>query len=364
MTGWRAADRLAAAMTGFARRLPPETAHGLGLKALAAFPPALGPGPVASDRLKTRVLGLDFANPVGVAAGFDKDAQVAAAMLGLGFGFAEVGTVTPLAQPGNAGTRVHRFAAQRAVINRLGFPSQGHAPAAKRLDRLPAPGARPGPVWVNIGKNKDQADPVVDYVAGVGRFAHLADALVINVSSPNTPGLRALQAGGALAELIAACLAARAGAGRQPPMLVKIAPDLDASEIDAIARAVLETEEAGAKLDGLIVANTTLDRPDALGPAAKDLQGGLSGAPLKDKALATLRAVRAAVGPDLTLVGCGGIASGRDAYARLKAGASLVQLYTAMVFEGPLVGARVVRELDDLLRADGVVLAEVVGAEA
>lgn len=340
------------------RLLPPETAHRLTIRALAADLVA-GRAETDDPALETRVWGLPFANPVGLSAGFDKDAEVYMPTLRLGFGFVEVGSITPRPQPGNPRPRVFRLTEDRAVINRLGFNSAGLAAAVANLRRRAE--GRSGIVGVNLGKNRDSADAGADYAAGAAALAPLADYLVVNVSSPNTPGLRALQEAAALRAVIERVQAARAAAvpKRPPPLLLKIAPDLTAAEIHNIARVVLDTG-----VDGLIVGNTTTTRPPGLrGPAAAEA-GGLSGRPLFVLSTGVLRDVYRATGGRLPLVGVGGIASGADAYAKIRAGASLVQLYTALIYEGPGLVARIKRDLAARLRADGFAsVAAAVGAD-
>lgn len=319
--------------------LDAEAAHRATIRALKLLPARK---PAAPDpALAITVAGLDFPNPVGLAAGFDKDAEVYRQMLGFGFGFVETGTLTPLPQSGNPKPRLFRLAEDRAVINRLGFNNRGQATA---LARLAGRDRRGGILGVNIGANKDSADRIADYAAGVRAMLGVADYLTVNISSPNTPGLRALQDEGALDELLAAAVEAR-GAG--PPLFLKVAPDLEPADIDAIARIAL-----ARRIDALIVANTTISRP-ALKSRHRAETGGLSGAPLKALALQRLRDFRAATGGALPLIAAGGIASGEDAYARIRAGASLVQLYSALVYEGPGLAKRINRELRALLERDG-----------
>lgn len=346
--------RLAVALL---RLLPPETAHRATIWALAAgLVPRL---PAADDPiLRVRLWGRDFANPLGLAAGFDKDAEAHAACLGLGFGFVEIGSVTPRPQPGNPRPRLFRLDADRAVINRMGFNSRGLDFAARRLagrDRSA------GIVGANLGKNKESADAAADYAAGARRLAPLADYLVVNVSSPNTPGLRALQGREPLARLIEAVLAARAEvASRQPPpLLLKIAPDLTDEDKRDIVEVAL-----GRGLDGLIVSNTTIARPASLrSPHARET-GGLSGRPLFAPSTAVLADMYRLTGGRIPLVGVGGISSGADAYAKIRAGASLLQLYTALVYEGPGLVRRILADLAVRLRADGFAgVAEAVGAD-
>lgn len=330
--------RLSAALL---RALPPEAAHGLALRGLEA---GLGPraGPL-DPALACRVAGLDFASPVGLAAGFDKDGRVPDAVLAAGFGFAEIGSVTPLPQPGNPRPRLFRLAADRAVINRMGFNSEGHEAVAARLARCDR---QRGPVGVNLGKNRDSADPAGDYAEGARRFATLADYLVVNVSSPNTPGLRALQGRHELTVLLDRVRAALpAGA---PPLFLKIAPDLTEDDRRDIARVALDMA-----LDGLVVSNTTIARPPGLrGPHAGEA-GGLSGAPLAPLALELTGAMYRLTEGRIPLIGAGGIASAEDAWQRIRAGASLVQLYTAMIWQGPRLASRIARGLAARLRADG-----------
>jgi dihydroorotate dehydrogenase len=328
--------------------LDAERAHRLTIRALKLVPP--GEPPPEDRHLAIRVAGLHFPNPVGLAAGFDKDAEVPAQMLGFGFGFVEVGTVTPRPQAGNPKPRLFRLAADRAVINRMGFNNSGFEAARAGLERR----RRGGLVGVNIGANKDSADRIADYAAGVREMAPFADYLTVNVSSPNTPGLRALQDPGALAALLESAMRAR---GEGPPLFVKVAPDLEPAEIDGIVRAAIE-----AKVDALIVGNTTVSRPPLRSKHGGEA-GGLSGAPLKELALQRLKDFRAATGGALPLIAVGGIENGVDAYARIRAGASLVQLYTALVYQGPGVAAAILGELRTLLRRDGfATLGAAVGA--
>ena len=319
--------------------LDAEAAHRATIRALKLLPAGK---PAAPDPiLAVSLAGLDFPNPVGLAAGFDKDAEVHRQMLGFGFGFVEVGTLTPLPQSGNPKPRLFRLAEDRAVINRLGFNNRGQAAA---LARLAGRDRRGGIVGVNIGANKDSPDRIADYAAGVRAMLGVADYLTVNISSPNTPGLRALQDEGALDALLEAVVEAR-GAG--PPLFLKVAPDLEPADVDAIARIAI-----ARRIDALIVANTTVSRP-ALKSRHRGETGGLSGAPLKALALQRLRDFRTATGGALPLIAVGGIESGADAYARIRAGASLVQLYSAIVYEGPGLARRINRELKGLLARDG-----------
>jgi dihydroorotate dehydrogenase len=336
-------------------RIDPERAHRLALAALKS-------GLIAGDRradppiLAQRLFGLAFPNPVGLAAGFDKDGEVHRQALGLGFGFVEMGSVTPKPQPGNPRPRLFRLTADRAVINRMGFNNHGLAAMAERLRNRDT--AR-GIVGINLGKNKDQVDAAADYAAGTQALGPLADYLVINVSSPNTPGLRALQSRDALAALIAAVLDARARLERRPPLLLKIAPDLTDADRKDIAEVAL-----ASGLDGLIVSNTTIARPAGLDPRHAQEAGGLSGRPLLQPATETLRDLYRRTGGKLPMIGVGGIAEAADAYAKIRAGASLVQVYTALVFEGPGLVRRIKAGLAALLTRDGFTnIAEAVGAD-
>ncbi len=330
--------------------LDPETAHRLTIAALRASPALAASranGPLACD-----VAGIAFPSPIGLAAGFDKNAEVPDAMLGLGFGFVEVGSITPRPQPGNPRPRLFRLTEDRAVINRMGFNNAGAQAALTRLARRP----RNGVVGVNLGANKDLPDRIADYCAGVAKFAPVADYLTVNVSSPNTPGLRDLQAEGELAALLSAIAAARPQNG--PPIFLKVAPDLADGDHERIVRAALDHG-----IDGLIVANTTIGRP-ALQSRDAGESGGLSGAPLRSLALAQLRRFRAIAGTELPLIGAGGIASAEDAWERIRAGASLVQLYSALVYEGPGLARRMTRGLIRLMRREGFAsIAEAVGSE-
>jgi dihydroorotate dehydrogenase len=342
---------------GALRALDPETAHGLTVRLLRA---GLGPrAPRAGQaRLATRLCGLALDNCVGLAAGFDKNAEVPDAMLAAGFGFVECGTVTPRPQAGNPRPRLFRLAEDRAVINRMGFNNAGLEAFAGRLAARP----RRGVVGANIGANKDSADRIGDYVAGLRRLWGLADYFTVNISSPNTPGLRALQTREALAELLGRLGEARAaltGGAGGAPVFLKVAPDLAEDEIEAI----VETSLAHG-LDAIVVGNTTLSRPASLRSPFKDEAGGLSGAPLSALSTRVLGRFHAAAAGRIALIGVGGIASGAEAYAKIRAGASAVQLYSAMVYAGPGLVVRVRRELEALLAADGFAgVAEAVGAD-
>jgi dihydroorotate dehydrogenase len=337
------------------RLLPAETAHRLTVRLAGACAPLI-PRPAADDpRLAVEVLGLRFPNPVGLAAGFDKDAEVPDAMLRFGFGFVECGTLTPRPQAGNPKPRLFRLREDGAVINRMGFNNGGAERAAMRLAKR----AGRGIVGLNIGANKDSADRVADYAAGFGRLAPFAEYVTVNVSSPNTPGLRGLQNRDELARLLGTVTEARARSRVSVPLLLKIAPDLDSPALDEIAEVAL-----ASGIEGLIISNTTLARPASLKSANARETGGLSGAPLFAPSTAILKEMRRRVGTRLVLVGVGGVASGADAYAKIRAGASLVQLYTALAYEGPGLVRRIKRELLECLTRDGFSrVSDAVGAD-
>ena len=340
------------------QRLPPETAHGLALQALArglAGRRSLARWP----RLATSLCGFELPHPLGLAAGFDKDGAAVAGLFGLGFSFVEIGTVTPRPQAGNPRPRLFRLRRQRALINRMGFNNQGLAAVRARLAAL---GARPGPLGANIGANRDSADPVADYVECLRGLHPLVDYVAVNVSSPNTPGLRDLQRRERLSELLTALLEARAGVaagGALKPLLLKVAPDLTADDEAAIAEVAL-----GLGIDGLIVSNTTVARPEVVTGRARDQAGGLSGTPLFLRATEQLGRFFRLTGGRLPLVGVGGVTTGADAYAKIRAGAAAVQLYTALVYQGPEVVGRILDELDRLLAEDGFAsLSEAIGSD-
>ena len=300
--------------------------------------------------MQSTVAGLRFPNPVGLAAGFDKNAEAFGPMLGLGFGFVEVGTLTPQSQEGNPRPRLFRLEQDHAVINRMGFNNCGQADAASRLAKRDSGN---GVVGVNIGANKDSPDRIADYVLGVRAMSSVADYLTVNISSPNTPGLRNLQAGGELVELLAAVREARLPG---IPVFLKVAPDLQDGDHERIVRAAVDSG-----IDALIVANTTVSRPGLLSPEAGEA-GGLSGRPLKSLALEQLRMFRAASGRELPLIAAGGIESAEDAWERIRTGASLIQLYSAMVYEGPGIARRISEGLAARLRREGMTnIAEAIG---
>lgn len=333
-------------------RLDAETAHGLALRTLKS---GLLPGDGKPDpsSLSITVWGRHLPNPIGLAAGFDKNAEVPDALLGLGFGFVEIGSVTPRPQVGNPRPRLFRLAEDRGVINRMGFPGQGLDAARSRLAARP----RRGFVGVNVGANKDSGDRAADYVACGVALAPYADYLVCNVSSPNTPGLRNLQGRTQLADLLKRVQDAIAM--KPVPLVVKIAPDATDDDLDDIVSVCRDL-----RMDGIIVGNTTLSRPPSLRSGRRAETGGLSGAPLMTLSTDVLRRTAQRVEGQFPLIGCGGVGSGADAYAKLRAGASLVQLYSAMVYEGPPLLRRIKNELAALLARDGFAsVADAVGAD-
>ncbi|HWK36500.1 quinone-dependent dihydroorotate dehydrogenase [Sphingomonas sp.] len=318
-----------------------ERAHRLTIRLISAWSGGTAPlgGVVRDPRLETRVAGISFPNPIGLAAGVDKDGEAIDGFFALGFGSVEIGTLTPLPQPGNPKPRLFRLTEDRAVINRMGFNNGGIEAALPRIDRS----GRAGVLAINVGANKDATDRIADYATGVRLAAKVADYVTINISSPNTPGLRDLQRGDALNELLAGADEARG----LTPLFLKVAPDLELADIDAIAAAAI-----AHRIDALIVSNTTISRP-ALQSRHAGESGGLSGAPLKGLARQRLADFRAATGGTLPLISVGGIDGAEEAYARIRAGASLVQLYTALVYEGPGLARRVARGLATLLERDG-----------
>ncbi len=331
--------------------LDAETAHRATIAALKLAPRRALPN--FAPELASEVAGLRFPSPVGLAAGFDKDGEVPDAMLGLGFGFVEVGTVTPRPQAGNPKPRLFRLKEDRAVINRMGFNNQGQAAA---LDRL-AKRQRHGLLGINIGANKDSLDRIADYAEGVRTMAPVADYLTINISSPNTPGLRNLQAGDELVDLLTAVRNARLANG--PPIFLKVAPDLEPADPIVIVRAVIDSG-----IDGIIIGNTTISRPDGLSSAKAVETGGLSGAALGPLALDQLRQFHAVTGGQIPLIAAGGIGDANDAWRRIRAGASLVQLYSAMVYEGPVIARRITGELVRLLQQSPfATIGEAVGSD-
>jgi len=318
--------------------LDPETAHGLSITALKS---GIVPGCRANHnpRLSVTLAGLSFANPLGMAAGYDKNAEVGPELARLGFGFVEVGTITPKPQDGNPKPRIFRLTRDRAVINRLGFNNQGHAAALARISARP----RAGLLGINIGANKDSTDRTQDYVEGIATFADVADYFTVNISSPNTPGLRNLQTRAALGELLTRVLAERDRKARRVPVFLKIAPDLSESDLDDIA-----AESLAQKLDGLIVSNTTLSRSGLAADPKQNEAGGLSGRPLFERSTIVLAKMRQRLGTSMPLIGVGGIDSAETAAEKIRAGADLIQLYTGFIYGGPMLPARILRDLSRL----------------
>lgn len=323
--------------------LDPEVAHGVSIKALKSglIPTCHAP---RDPRLQQEIAGITFANPIGMAAGYDKNAEVPAELLKLGFGFTEIGTVTPKPQDGNPKPRIFRLVEDEGVINRLGFNNQGHDAALTRLKNAQIKGV----VGVNIGANKDSADRVADYVSGIETFYDVATYFTANISSPNTPGLRDLQARESLSALLSAVLEKRENLtekkARYVPVFLKIAPDLTEEGLDDIAEEVLQH-----KLDGLIVSNTTLSRNGLKSRNNTGEAGGLSGKPVFELSTTVLAKVRKRVGKDLPIIGVGGVHSAQSALEKIRAGADLVQFYSHMVYEGPLMPSRIVKGLSKLL---------------
>ncbi len=336
--------------------LEAETAHGFALWALKSGLAGTD-RTISPDNLKLSLWGQEFRNPIGLAAGFDKNAEVPDAVLRLGFGFTEVGSITPLAQPGNPKPRLFRLPEDRAVINRMGFNNEGLEAAGKSLGSRANKAV--GPVGVNLGKNKESDSAVDDYLKGIDALGRFADYLVVNVSSPNTPGLRALQGKGPLREILEPVRDAVNKLDHRPPLLLKVAPDLTDQDKADIAEVVLETG-----IDGLIATNTTIERPDTLRGRAKEEGGGLSGAPLMQMSTQVLADFYRLTEGKLPLVGVGGVASGAEAYGKIRAGASLVQLYSGLVYGGPGLVGRITRDLAALLERDGFAsVADAVGAD-
>jgi dihydroorotate dehydrogenase len=329
-----------------------ETAHGLSLAALKLMP--LAAPSVPDSRLMQYLAGLEFPNPVGLAPGYDKNAEVPAAILRMGFGFTEVGTLTPRPQSGNPRPRLFRLVEDNAVINRMGFNNEGQSAALTRLSKFQRD-TYAGPLGINIGANKDTEDRVADYVQGVKAMESAADYLTVNISSPNTPGLRALQDKDALDDLLAAVMEARTD---ETPVFLKVAPDLEPADIDDIVEVSMKH-----RIAALIVSNTTISRPPLKSRHASE-SGGLSGAPLKDLALQRLRDFAKSSNAMLPLIGVGGIASAADAYARIRAGASLIQIYSALVYQGPGLAKSINHGLIQLLERDGLSnIVDAIGAD-
>ena len=343
--------------------LAPETAHRVALNALKYLPPSFLPkSPKPAPELKTTLWGRNFPNPVGLAAGFDKNAEAINGLFHLGFGFVEVGTVTLKPQAGNPRPRVFRCTKHSAIINRMGFPNGGAAAFKDNICKFLEHKPRPlGVLGLNIGMNKDQTDPAKDYTALIRSLAPMADYLTINISSPNTPGLRNLQDKEPLTELLSAVLAERKAACGEhaPPLLLKLAPDLSDEQLDDIADVLLTQ-----KIDGVILTNTTLSRPENLPQKFREQKGGLSGAPLTDISTAIIRYFYARTKGQIPIIGVGGIKNAEDAYAKIRAGASLVQVYSNLIFQGPALAGNINTGLLDLLRQDGFThISQAIGAD-
>ncbi|XP_056641455.1 dihydroorotate dehydrogenase (quinone), mitochondrial [Diorhabda sublineata] len=298
--------------------------------------------------LKVDIFGREFTNPIGIAAGFDKDAKAVLGLKDIGFGFVEIGSVTPIPQSGNPKPRVFRLVQDAAVINRYGFNSEGHDQVLNRIKSIRNSG-EDVILGVNLGKNKNSVNDVDDYVKGILTFGPVADYLVINISSPNTPGLRSMQKKEILTKLLTATLEARNGLQieKKPPLLLKLAPDLSTNEKKDIADVL---EQKSCRVDGLIICNTTIERPSTLLEESKHEIGGLSGKPLREKSTEMIKEMKTLT--NLPIIGVGGISSGEDAYEKIKAGAVLVQIYTAMIYEGPTIVTRIKKDLAELLMKD------------
>ncbi|MBN1960750.1 MAG: quinone-dependent dihydroorotate dehydrogenase [Deltaproteobacteria bacterium] len=342
------------------RLFPPEIAHELTIRALS-----LGLAPKvknhADPALVCRVFEKELPNPLGMAAGFDKDAEVIEPLFDLGFGFVEVGTVTPQAQPGNPRPRMFRLRKERAVINRMGFNNNGLAAFTGRLGRFRAIGnpVAQAVVGVNLGKNKTAYDAAADYISGIKATAKFADFFVINISSPNTPGLRDLQNYDSLMALLERIQTARGKIAKPPPLFVKIAPDLAEQDCEDIARAMLQSS-----VDGLVISNTTIQRMPNLDSRWHDEKGGLSGPPLTKVSTALIRRMYGLTDKKITIIGVGGVASGKDAYEKIKAGATLIELYTSMIYAGPIMILNILQELKMLMKLDGYThISQAIGVE-
>jgi len=343
--------RLAAWLLGL---LAPETAHRTAIRAVAAYPFAVRPD--ADPRLRVEACGISFPNPLGLAAGFDKSAEAVDGLCRLGFGFVEIGTLTPRPQAGNPKPRLFRLKADGAIVNRMGFNNDGYAAAAARLRRAP----RRGLIGINIGPNRDSRDRIADYVAGIETFAPYADYFTINISSPNTPGLRTLHARGDFDELLAAVLSARDRVWPRRPTLVKISPDLDAEQLEDVLAVAL-----ARRVDGLIVANTSIGRPATLTSAEAREAGGLSGRPIFGLSTRLVARCHLRCGGTLPIIGVGGVEDVETAIAKIEAGASLIQIYTGFIYRGPDLVGDILRGLGAELTRRGLTsLRDCVGARA
>ncbi|EEB15538.1 Dihydroorotate dehydrogenase, putative [Pediculus humanus corporis] len=340
-------------------KLDPETSHkfALTISKFKLVPKTLFKDP---ETLKIQVWGLNFSNPIGIAAGYDKQGEAVESLHEIGFGFIEIGSVTPLPQPGNEKPRVFRLNNENAIINRYGFNSDGHDAVYKRLKTIRESSGFKGIIGVNLGKNKNSTNPIDDYVKGIKKFSDVADYFVINVSSPNTPGLRQWQKKQQLEELLSALIEAKnnLNVDKKPPLLLKLAPDLTNVERKEIADVIL-TEKY--KVDGLVISNTTIERPGITSPIG-DEKGGLSGQPLHDLSTKLISDMHHYTSGKIPIIGVGGVFTGQDAYEKIQAGASLIQLYTAFAFHGPPRIVKIKKELDELLKKDGYeYLSEAVG---
>lgn len=342
-------------------KIDPETAHGMTIKALKTGLIKSCKN-IESERLEQHIFGEDFINPVGLSAGFDKNAEVIAPILKLGFGFTEVGTVTPNPQGGNPRPRIFRHPGSESVINRMGFPNGGLRVFKPNVEKFLGDTPRPkGVIGINIGMNKIQTNPASDYCALIKELAKQADYLTVNISSPNTPGLRNLQEKEPLTDLIKAMKKAMhlVCPDHPPAILIKLAPDLDEQQQEEIAQTLMENQ-----IDGVILSNTTLDRPETLPQKFRDEKGGLSGAPVRDKSTQIIRNFYKLTNGKLPIIGVGGISNARHAYDKIKAGASLVQLYTGMIYQGPEIANNINKGLLQLLDYDGFDhISEAIGAD-
>ena len=337
-------------------RLDPERAHDLSLTALSRGLVPLAGKPVISERLRTRVAGLDLPNPVGLAAGFDKNARALPALMRAGFGFIEVGAATPRPQPGNPKPRLFRLSEDRAIINRFGFNNEGAEVIAARLAARPGPYPQGIPVGLNIGANKDSTDRSADFAQVVRVAGHAADFLTVNVSSPNTEKLRDLQGSEALGALLKSVIEARDALATRPPVFIKIAPDLDDAALADIAAVAL-----AAPVDAIIATNTTLSR-EGISSAHANETGGLSGAPLFERSTRILARLYRETAGQVPLIGVGGISSPEEAWHKLRAGASAIQIYSAMIYQGLSVASEIARAIDDRLSREGMTLTELTGS--
>ncbi len=334
----------------FIFKLSPEKAHALTIKALKSgmFPSCILPNVGEDPCLKTELLGLEFSNPIGLAAGFDKNAEAISGLLGMGFGFVEVGTVTPKPQIGNPSPRIFRHAETGSVINRMGFPNEGLTVFKANIQKFCAKNPHvKTPIGLNIGMNKDQTEPEEDYKALIKDLGPYADYITVNVSSPNTPGLRNLQNPEFLKPFLKTLIKEKKNLSNNPPLLIKLAPDLNEVEIQAISKVLLDV-----KIDGIILTNTTLDRPDLLPSEFSKEKGGLSGALLKDKSTQVISAFYKETQGNIPIIGVGGVSTAEDVIEKIKAGASLIQLYTGLIYHGPQLPSILCKNIAKILKAN------------